>query len=154
LHAIHIWESLFSFCFQHQRSPSLHQGLVGTTAIFLIRRNHAKSGGVAKSIGGDAGHVHILASLKPTHCVAGVLQTLKANSSGWIHKEMKDIFGNCFLSPLPGLFRVLIDYQGFAALPLAAAHPWLLSGAASRLICRLLIITSFRTVAALLKRVY
>jgi hypothetical protein len=29
---------------------------------------------------------------------------------------MKDIFGNCFISPLPGLFRVLIDYQGFAAL--------------------------------------
>jgi putative transposase len=45
-------------------------------------------GGVAKSIGGDADHVHLLASLKPRHCVAEVLQTLKANSSGWIHKEM------------------------------------------------------------------
>jgi hypothetical protein len=29
---------------------------------------------------------------------------------------MKDIFGNCFLSPLPGLFHALIDYQGLAAL--------------------------------------
>jgi REP element-mobilizing transposase RayT len=45
-------------------------------------------GGVAISIGGDADHVHLLASLKPRHCVADVLQTLKANSSGWIHKEM------------------------------------------------------------------
>jgi REP element-mobilizing transposase RayT len=45
-------------------------------------------GGVAISIGGDADHVHLLASLKPRHCVANVLQTLKANSSGWIHKEM------------------------------------------------------------------
>jgi hypothetical protein len=67
---------------------------------------------------------------------------------------MKDIFGNCFLSPLPGLFHALIDYQGFATLPLAAAHPWLLSGAASRLIGRLLMITSFKTAAALLKRAY
>ncbi|MDM7995491.1 MAG: IS200/IS605 family transposase [Acidobacteriota bacterium] len=45
-------------------------------------------GGVALSIGGDADHVHLLASLKPTHRVSEVLQTLKANSSGWIHKEM------------------------------------------------------------------
>ena len=45
-------------------------------------------GGVAQSIGGDADHVHLLASLKPRHCVAEVLQTLKANSSGWVHKEM------------------------------------------------------------------
>jgi hypothetical protein len=67
---------------------------------------------------------------------------------------MKDIFGNCFLSPLPGLFHALIDYQGFAALPLAAAHPWLFSGTASRLICRLLIITSFKTAASHLKRAH
>jgi hypothetical protein len=36
---------------------------------------------------------------------------------------MKDIFGNCFLSPLPGLFHALIDFQGLAALPLAALTP-------------------------------
>jgi putative transposase len=46
-------------------------------------------GGVAQSIGGDADHVHVLASLKATHCVAEVLQTLKANASGWAHKEMR-----------------------------------------------------------------
>jgi putative transposase len=45
-------------------------------------------GGVAKSIGGDSDHVHILASLKAMHCVAEVLRTLKANSSGWVHKKM------------------------------------------------------------------
>ena len=29
---------------------------------------------------------------------------------------MKGIFGNCSLSPLPGLFRALIRHQGFATL--------------------------------------
>jgi putative transposase len=45
-------------------------------------------GGVADKIGGDLDHVHILASLKPTHCIAYVLRDLKASSSAWVHREI------------------------------------------------------------------
>jgi putative transposase len=33
-------------------------------------------------------HVHVLASLKPTHRIADVLRELKSNSSGWVHRVM------------------------------------------------------------------
>jgi putative transposase len=43
-------------------------------------------GGVALAIGGIVDHVHIEARLKATHCLADVIQVIKANSSGWIHR--------------------------------------------------------------------
>ncbi len=43
---------------------------------------------VALEVGGVEDHVHILASLKATHCVAKVLGEIKSNSSGWIHSEI------------------------------------------------------------------
>ena len=42
-------------------------------------------GGVALEVGGVADHVHILAGLKATHCVADVLRDLKKGSSAWVH---------------------------------------------------------------------
>jgi putative transposase len=45
-------------------------------------------GGVAASIGGDADHVHILASLKATHSVSELIRDIKASSTGWVHKEI------------------------------------------------------------------
>ena len=66
-------------CINESWESRLHSYLDG------ILRN---LGGVAKSIGGDADHVHILASLKATHSVAEVMKVLKANSSGFVHKEM------------------------------------------------------------------
>jgi putative transposase len=45
-------------------------------------------GAVAEAIGGIADHVHIAVGLKATHCVADILQDLKANSSGWVHREI------------------------------------------------------------------
>jgi putative transposase len=47
-----------------------------------------KLGGVARTIGGDDDHVHILASLKPIHCPASILRELKSSSSAWIHSEI------------------------------------------------------------------
>ena len=41
-------------------------------------------GGVAVEIGGAADHVHILASLKATHCPAEIMREIKASTSGWI----------------------------------------------------------------------
>ena len=41
-----------------------------------------------KLSGGDEDHVHILASLKTTHCVAGIARDVKSNSSGWVHNAI------------------------------------------------------------------
>jgi putative transposase len=59
------------------------------------KRLHAYLGGIVRKLGGvplitggDLDHVHILASLKATHCVAEFIRDLKSNSSGWIHSEI------------------------------------------------------------------
>jgi len=44
--------------------------------------------GVAEEIGGAEDHVHILASLRATHCLADVMREIKASSSGWIHSAI------------------------------------------------------------------
>ena len=45
-------------------------------------------GGVALEVGGVADHVHILAGLKATHCVAEVLREIKKGSSAWVHGSL------------------------------------------------------------------
>ncbi|MBN1867155.1 IS200/IS605 family transposase [Candidatus Sumerlaeota bacterium] len=44
--------------------------------------------GVACAVGGVADHVHILASLRPTHQVSKVLWDIKRRSSAWVHDEI------------------------------------------------------------------
>ena len=46
-------------------------------------------GGVPESVGGVADHVHLLAGLKATHCLADFVRELKKASSVWVHEEMK-----------------------------------------------------------------
>ena len=46
-------------------------------------------GGVAQEVGGVADHVHLLAALKATHCLADVLRNAKTGSSRWIHDTMR-----------------------------------------------------------------
>ena len=81
---------------------SLHYHLVFSTKDRLplitddVRaRVHAYLGGVARGlnavgleVGGTADHVHLLLGLKPTHCLADVLRTLKGDSSRWIHDNL------------------------------------------------------------------
>jgi putative transposase len=43
-------------------------------------------GGFAEGIGGVADHVHLLVSLKATHCLADFLRELKKASSIWVHE--------------------------------------------------------------------
>jgi len=43
-------------------------------------------GGVAIVVNGTDDHVHILAQLRQDKSVADVLRSIKANSSGWIHR--------------------------------------------------------------------
>ena len=45
-------------------------------------------GGVAESIGGATDHVHVLASLKATHCLADIMRELKSGSSHWVHETI------------------------------------------------------------------
>ena len=53
---------------------------------------HAYLGGIlstlgcsGQTVGGTADHVHILAGLKATHCLADVMREVKGGSSEWIH---------------------------------------------------------------------
>ncbi|MEI6178668.1 MAG: transposase [Verrucomicrobiota bacterium] len=45
-------------------------------------------GGVALSVGGVSDHIHILAGLKATHCLADVMRSIKSASSRWVHEEI------------------------------------------------------------------
>ena len=46
-------------------------------------------GCVPHGIGGTGDHMHVLAGLKPTHCLADVMQRLKSVSSRWVHEELR-----------------------------------------------------------------
>ena len=50
----------------------------------LIR--HLK--GTPREINGMADHVHLLVGLRPTHCLADVLEQVKGVSSQWVHSEI------------------------------------------------------------------
>ena len=59
-------------------------------------RLHEYLGGIIRglsghphAVGGVADHVHVLAGLEATHCLADVMRELKSESSRWLHKEMK-----------------------------------------------------------------
>ncbi len=45
-------------------------------------------GGQSEGIGGVADHVHLLVSLRATHCVADMMRELKKASSVWVHNEI------------------------------------------------------------------
>jgi REP element-mobilizing transposase RayT len=44
-------------------------------------------GGVALAVGGMSDHVHVLAGLKATSCLADVMRVIKSESSEWLHQE-------------------------------------------------------------------
>lgn len=45
-------------------------------------------GGFSEGVGGVADHVHLLISLKATHCLADVMREMKKKSSVWVHQEI------------------------------------------------------------------
>ena len=48
--------------------------------------------GVAEIVGGVDDHVHLLASLRPVHCVADVMRDLKKDSSTWVKENFNRSF--------------------------------------------------------------
>ena len=46
-------------------------------------------GGYSQGVGGIADHVHMLVSLKSTHCLADVMREVKKASSEWVHNEIR-----------------------------------------------------------------
>jgi REP element-mobilizing transposase RayT len=48
-------------------------------------------GGVAILVNGVADHVHILARLRQDRALSDVLRNIKANSSGWVHREFTSL---------------------------------------------------------------
>jgi putative transposase len=57
----------------------LHEYLGGTVAGLE---------GFPQGVGGMADHVHLLVSLKATHCLADFMRELKKASSAWVHDEI------------------------------------------------------------------
>ena len=46
-------------------------------------------GGIILAVNGWFDHIHILAKLRQDKAVADVIRDIKANSSGWIHREFR-----------------------------------------------------------------
>jgi REP element-mobilizing transposase RayT len=69
-------------------------------------------GGVALEVGGVADHVHLLAGLKATHCVADVLRDLKKGSSAWVH----DVVGERRFYWQEGYGAFTVSRSGHAAV--------------------------------------
>jgi putative transposase len=63
--------------------PRLHSYLGG-----IIRGMN----GVAEIVGGVDDHVHIMASLRPVHCVADVMRDLKKDSTNWVKENFERRF--------------------------------------------------------------
>jgi putative transposase len=61
--------------------PRLHEYLGGTVRGL---------GGVPQGIGGVSDHVHLLVSLKPTHCLSDFMRELKKASSIWVTEEIHE----------------------------------------------------------------
>jgi REP element-mobilizing transposase RayT len=61
--------------------PRLHDYLGGTVCGL---------GGVPQGVGGVADHVHLLVSLKPTHCLADFMRELKKASSIWAAETLRE----------------------------------------------------------------
>ena len=48
--------------------------------------------GVSEIVGGTSDHVHLLASLRPVHCLADVLRDLKKDSTNWVKEHFERRF--------------------------------------------------------------
>ena len=64
---------------QAEWRPRLHSYLGG-----IIRRMN----GVAEIVGGGDDHVHLMASLRPVHCLADVMRDLKKDSTNWVKDNL------------------------------------------------------------------
>ena len=49
-------------------------------------------GGVAEAVGGVEDHVHLLVSLRTTHCIADFMRDLKKDSSNWVTENLERNF--------------------------------------------------------------
>ncbi len=47
--------------------------------------------GVLIAIGGMFDHIHLLATFPPTTCVADMVRRIKANSSKWMHENLREM---------------------------------------------------------------
>ena len=72
---------LISACITTSSSPRRNADLGG-----VLREIDA----IPQCVGGVADHIHILAGLKATHCLADVMRDLKRASSEWVHETIGD----------------------------------------------------------------
>jgi REP element-mobilizing transposase RayT len=64
----------------------------------ILREVHAFLGGVIREengtaivVGGVDDHVHLLVALRPSKALSDIVRSIKARSSGWIHRTFPDL---------------------------------------------------------------
>jgi REP element-mobilizing transposase RayT len=63
-----------------------HGGLAASTSR-IVRRER----GVLLAAGGVEDHMHLFVSMKPDVALSDLVRDIKANSTNWIHQEMKEL---------------------------------------------------------------
>lgn len=78
-------------------------------------RDYMSIGAVVRGVGGDAlgingtdDHIHLLVRIKPIQRIDFLIRDLKANSSGWIHRE--------------GLSKLFAWQRGYAAFSVSESN--------------------------------
>lgn len=94
-----------------ERRPVIHQPSRLWAYMAGIAKNH---GVYAHAIGGIDNHVHALLTIPPTLPLSKAVQTLKANSSRWMHENGADAFewqeGYSAFSVSESLVPAVVDY--------------------------------------------
>ena len=62
---------------------------MAVTTARISRWNVEGLGGFSEGVGGIEDHVHMLLSLKSTHCLADVVREIKKAATDWIHAEIQ-----------------------------------------------------------------
>jgi hypothetical protein len=89
-HGSHLFQFARSCGFQHERSGADAGFRTQTPSVFLHGWHHPGAGGTALLINGPADHIHILALVPAKASVSDILAKVKANSSGWVHREFPE----------------------------------------------------------------
>jgi REP element-mobilizing transposase RayT len=76
-------------------------------------------GGMPILTGGTADHVHLLATLRPTHALADFMRDLKAGTSSWVHDTFPDLKGFAWQ---PGYGAFTVSQSGVEAVKAYIAH--------------------------------
>jgi REP element-mobilizing transposase RayT len=81
---------LTHFIFSTKERRSLMDDELQLRLFPYLGRIIREMGGTPLTINGPADHVHLLAQTKASVSIAKLVETVKSNSTGWVHREWKE----------------------------------------------------------------